>query len=742
MTAKERTMNTSLLLMVPPGVFALGWAIYNFPLSKFGGGMVMLALVTVFFSAFLRVEIPRTKLHLTISDALVFLSLLFYGGGVAIILAILEAAFSSYRLGGGDPERRHVSKRTIIANVLIAGFSTFSTAFLVESLFGPEDAILASGDNTMLAYLLAVMALAQFTTNTFLASAYVAIRNDRRLMDVWNEHYVNALTLFTSGALMAGLSAKAVAQTDMVQFALAVGFFGIVFLTFKRYTDDVRSVSSEVERSEVARAVEAEAHINELNHFVDELRKTADELTESRESYRHAAYHERLTDLPNRSYTIELIDQLLGGQSKEYEPKFAVLLLNLNRFRTINESLGYQTGDRVIKHVAKQLCENVQPGETVGHFGGDQFVVILPGISDVSKVQAFAEDLVTNLSQAIRFKGRQVYTSVSIGIVFNLRGHKNAEDILRDADIAMYHAKDNNKGWTVFDKSMHSRAVSRQRIESDLRYAIVCNELEMFYQPIVDLETMKAAGFEALIRWNHPQKGMVMPNDFIPVSEDTGLIIPMTLHALRTSCSQIIEWQNISAENKYLSVSVNLSGKHFADPGLVEQIKKIIKETGILPETLKLEITESAAMEDAEKAIEKLTEIRELGVKLSMDDFGTGYSSLSYLRRFPVDTLKIDRSFVMGMNESPENDEIVRTIMALAKAVKLNVIAEGIETAEQLELLRRLGCEYGQGYLFSRALPASQIDALLEEPERWRTLVDGASFGTLPKETDISNFAN
>ena len=738
MTPKERIMNTSLLLLVPPGILSVAWALYNFPLNKVGGGMITLALVTIFLSAFVRVEIPRTKLHLTISDALVFLSLLVYGGGVAIILAMLEAGFSSFRLSRITNPGKTISKRTVLANILIAGFSTFATAFLVESLFGHEEAILRSGDNTMLAYLLALIAVAQFATNTFLASAYVAMRSDRKLMDVWNEQCLNALTLFASGALMAGLGAKAVEHMDMPQFALALGFFGLVSLALKRATDDVRNVSSEVERSEVARAAEADAHIAELNHFVDELKRSADELTESRENYRHAAYYDRLTDLPNRTYIIELIDQLLRDEGNS---RFAVLLLNLNRFRTINESLGYQTGDRVIKHVAKQLRELARTGEIVGHFGGDEFAVILPGIAGEESVRTFTEEASKKLAGAIRFKGRQVYTNVGIGVVFNHPSHRKAEDLLRDADIAMYNAKDKNLGWLVFDKTMHSRAVMRQKLETDLRYAIVCNELEMFYQPIVELKSMKLAGFEALVRWNHPQKGMVFPNEFISVSEDTGLIIPMTLQALRTSCSQIVEWQEHSVENRYLTVSVNLSGKHFSDPGLVDQVRKIVKESGIAPETLKLEITESAAMVDAEKAIEKLNEVKKLGVKLSMDDFGTGYSSLSYLRRFPVDTLKIDRSFVSGMDESPENDEIVRTIMALAKAVRLDVVAEGIETVHQLNRLRRLGCEYGQGYLFARPLAVDAVKVLFENGTGWTELMDDPIYEPDINESDYSELS-
>ena len=744
MTANERALNTSILLLIPPGVLALAWAINNFPVGKVGGGLITLSIVTVFFSGFLRIDLPRTKLHLTISDALIFLSLLFYGGGLAIVLAMGEAAFSSLRLGANQAGKSRISMRTILMNVLIAGFSTFTTAFIVKTLFGPEESILLSGNNTSLAYLLALMALSQFAGNTFLAAAYVSKRSGRKLLEVWNEYCFNALTLFCSGALMAGLAAKAVLQTDMVQFAMAVGFFALIYLTYKRYTNDVTLASSEVEKSELARAEEADAHIAELKHYVDELQKTASELTLSRESFRHAAFHDSLTGLPNRSHILECINGLLKRSEADGGKQFALLLLNLDRFRTINESLGYQTGDRVIRHLAKKLQEVAGELDIVGHFSGDDFAVILPHLPRPEAASDFAETLVGCISEAIRFKGRQVYTTASVGIVISGPAYHKAEDILRDADIAMRNAKDGSKGWLVFDKMMHARAVSRQQLETDLRYAIVCNELEMYYQPIVDLETLSLSGFEALVRWNHPQKGMIFPDEFIPVSEDTGLVIPMTLQILRNSCAQVVEWQSRAEHYRNLCISVNLSGKHFGDPALVDQIRKIIDETGIDPLNLKLEITESAAMEDAENTIQKLREIKKTGAKISMDDFGTGYSSLSYLRRFPVDTLKIDRSFISSGDDAAENDEIVKTIMALAKSIGLSVVAEGIEDTQQLANLRRLGCEFGQGYLFSPPLPASKITELIEDKDRWTSLAAGESFCGDTHDSDFlrSEFTN
>ncbi len=707
--------------MMPLGAASVAWAILNFPVEKFGGGLIALSLVTVIFSPYLRIDLSMAKVHLTVSEALIFISMLFYGGAAAVLLAMIEAGYSSLRLSEEGSKRNFATKRTVSINILIAGISTFLTAVIIGSLFSSVDQILESGDNSKLFYLLAAMSFSQFTANTFLVSAYISVRSGRSLFKVWNEHCFGALTLFCSGALLAGLGVKAAGQTDMGMLALAVGFFALIFLTYRQSVNNAKKASSDAERSEIARAEDAEAHVAELKHYVDELTKATEELTESRENYRHAAYHDSLTGLPNRRHIIATINSLLADSANSCN--FAVLLINLNRFRTINESLGYQTGDKVIKHLAGRLTEMARPGDIVGHFGGDQFAFIVGGLSFPAEATDLAESVGRRISDVIIFKGRQVYTSAGIGVVFRDTGHKKAVEILRDADIAMNMAKDGRKSPILFDQSMRSNAVARQQLETDLRYAIVCNELEMFYQPIVDLKTMQLNGFEALVRWNHPQRGMVLPSEFIPLSEDTGLVIPMTLQILRNACSQTVDWQNTIRKNKQLSISVNLSGKHFAEPSLVEQVQTILAETGLDPQCLKLEITESSTMENADSSIEKLNGLRNAGVKLSIDDFGTGYSSLSYLRRFPVDTLKIDRSFVSSLDEAEENDEIVRTIMALANTLKLEVVAEGIENVQQLNHLRRLGCEYGQGYLFAPPLPASAVSEVMDNNDVWRHLL-------------------
>jgi len=393
------------------------------------------------------------------------------------------------------------------------------------------------------------------------------------------------------------------------------------------------------------------------------------------------------------------------------------LFLDLNRFKTINDSLGHMMGDRLIKNVAKRLS-NIAGENIVGRFSGDEFALILPEIDKTTDVTGFADRIAARLAEPYSLIGRKVFTSACIGIAFGNGGYRRAEDLLRDADIAMYYAKDSKQNFVVFDKQMHTKAVSQLQLETDLRHAIERKEFEIYYQPIVNLDNGAVSGFEALVRWNHPKHGLISPSDFIPVSESTDLIVPLTLMILQESCRQVGEWSK-DAQNRSLFVSVNLSGKHFDHPDLVEQIKDVLDETRFDPTCLKLEITETAVMENAETAISMLKSIKELGVKISIDDFGTGYSSLSYLHKFPIDTLKIDRSFVNSIDDGSENEEIVRTIVALAKALNLTVVAEGIENVNQFQYLSMLGCESGQGYLFSRPLPATEIVKLINDEAPW-----------------------
>jgi diguanylate cyclase (GGDEF)-like protein len=724
MERKDKLVNLCTLLLLPPGAAAIVWAVYGFPAEKMDAGLAILSIVMVFFSSYLRIQLPRTKIHLTISDALIIVALLMYGGHITIILAALESGFTSLML------RRQgvtIKTKTIGLNILIAAISVFTTAQIAGYFFGDFAVVSEAKDITAFVTLLVTMAMSQFIVNSVLVSLFISIKSASSWMKVWNEYCFNALVMYLTGAVMAGLITKAMQQINVYLFGFVIGFFVVVYMTYRRYVDDVKRTAAQAEESERNRAEQAETHVIELEHYVSQLEKSGEALRESREKFRHAAYHDALTGLPNRNYFVDQIKLLLEKSKDTPDHKFSVLFLDLNRFKTMNDSLGHFMGDCLILQVSERLAEMLKDGDVVGRFSGDEFSIILPRISRVEEATDFAEHVARRIAEPFELQGRQVFTSVSIGIVFGSYQYNNAEDILRDADIAMYQAKDAHKDYIIFDKTMHTNAVKMLEIETDLRFAIERDEIELFYQPIISLEDAKLSGFEALARWNHPQRGMVAPYEFIPVAESTGLIVPMTLILLRKACEQIVKWQLGSPGNERLTISVNLSGKHFAHPDLVDDISRILKETYLFPGALKLEITESAMMENADNAIAMLKQIRATGVQLSIDDFGTGYSSLSYLHRFPINTLKVDRSFVSSMEEGTENGEIVRTVIALAKALNLDVVAEGIESIHQLHQLRILGCEYGQGYLFSRPLPVAEIDKIIDDPSRWQNIIGNYS---------------
>ena len=480
-------------------------------------------------------------------------------------------------------------------------------------------------------------------------------------------------------------------------------------------------IKTERERAEIA-----ENYIKELQDYVSGQEKTNQSLKESKEKFRHIAFHDVLTGLPNRSLFLETLKFVLERHKQTSNSNFAVLFLDLNRFKTINDSLGHSTGDRLILAVAKRLTDLARNNDLVARFSGDEFGIILNNVSGIEEIIVLADSIKQEIANPFFIGERQVFSSASIGIAVGNKHYVESEEILRDADIAMYHAKENETGIAVFNKSMYTKALTLLQLETDLRKAIERNELLAFFQPIVELSTMNLVGFEALIRWKHPTRGLVSPGEFIPISEDTNLIIPMTLWMLKHTCEQVVKWQKMSPLNKNMFLSVNLSGKHFGEKQLVSQVKRILDETGMNPACLKLEITESAVMGNAESAISMLKQLKMIGVQLSIDDFGTGYSSLSYLHRFPIDTLKVDRSFVSTMEDGSENGEIVRTIISLAKTLGMNVVAEGIETVHQVHQLRILECEYGQGYLFSRPVPIEEAQVLIEDRARWQKLLPSA----------------
>ncbi|HEX8853774.1 MAG TPA: EAL domain-containing protein, partial [Pyrinomonadaceae bacterium] len=400
---------------------------------------------------------------------------------------------------------------------------------------------------------------------------------------------------------------------------------------------------------------------------------------------------------------------------------FAVLFLDLDRFKIVNDSLGHMVGDQLLVGIGRRLETCLRPGDTVARLGGDEFTILLEDLNDAEEAIEVAGRLQKEVSLPFNLNGHEVFTTVSIGIALSTTGYERPEEVLRDADTAMYRAKTQGKArHEVFDKAMHARALNLLQLETDLRRAVEREEFFLHYQPIVSLETGLIRGFEALVRWQHPERGPVSPIDFIPVAEETGLIIPIGEWVLAEACREVKRWQAMFPSYPPLQISVNISGKQLMKSDLIEQVRRVLHETGIEARALKLEITESIMMENIESAISILNHLRALGVELSIDDFGTGYSSLSYLHRFPVSTLKIDRSFVGRMDGNNENAEIVRTIVMLARNLDMDVIAEGVETESQVTQLRALRCEYGQGYHFSKPVDGAGVAALLTNNQTYR----------------------
>jgi diguanylate cyclase (GGDEF)-like protein/PAS domain S-box-containing protein len=429
----------------------------------------------------------------------------------------------------------------------------------------------------------------------------------------------------------------------------------------------------------------------------------------------HDAFHDALTGLPNRARFMEQLEASIKEATRNNEHIFAVLFLDLDRFKIINDSIGHMVGDQLLIGISQRLLKNLRVGDKVARLGGDEFTILLNNIKDATDAIEIADRILKQVAQPFNLGGYETFTTASIGIALFSPDYAQPEDLLRDADTAMYQAKSLGKArYVIFDKGMHVHAMNLLKLETDLRRAIDRKEFFVMYQPIVSLETGRLSGFEALVRWQHPERGLIYPSEFIAVAEETGFIVSIGQWMLLESCRQMRRWQEKLSDDQPLSISVNLSSKQFAHSDLLDQIMRTLDVTGLDPHSLKLEITESIVMQNIDVATGMLEQLRALGVELSIDDFGTGYSSLSYLHRLPIDTLKIDRSFVSHIVESNENKEIVRTIIMLAQNLGMGVIAEGVETRGQVELLRELNCQSGQGYLFAKPLDADSATVLIE----------------------------
>lgn len=433
------------------------------------------------------------------------------------------------------------------------------------------------------------------------------------------------------------------------------------------------------------------------------------------EKLHYNANHDPLTNLPNRLLFLDRLGHALQRNLRRQDYRFAVLFLDLDGFKDINDSLGHAYGDLLLQAIAHRLQQCLRPEDTLARLGGDEFTMLIEEVTTPQTVITITQRIHQVLQQPFNLNGQEIFTNTSIGIALNHSHYRHPQDVLRDADTAMYQAKAAGKGrYAIFNQTMHKHVVQRLQRKNDLRRAIERQELILYYQPIICLQTGQLQGFEALVRWNHPEDGLIMPGEFIAIAEETGLIVPMGDWILREACEQIVKLQHHFPHLPHLQISVNISSRQLHDQRLMETLDQILVDTQIDPQHLKLEITESLLMDNLALATEVLVEFRRRQIQISLDDFGTGYSSLSYLHRFPINTLKVDRSFIMSMEPNDENSAIVRTILTLAHTLGLDVIAEGIETESQLTQLRWLGCELGQGYYFSPPIAPSKLIEFLE----------------------------
>ena len=390
-----------------------------------------------------------------------------------------------------------------------------------------------------------------------------------------------------------------------------------------------------------------------------------------------------------------------------------MILLDLDRFKVINESVGHAVGDRLLAAVGQRLVGSLRPSDTVARFGGDEFGIVLDPVTDADEARRIAERIGNELRAPFPMGGREWFISASLGIALGRAGRATPGELLREAEIAMVRAKgDPSRRYALFEPSMSDQTMDRIDMENDLRRALERGELRVHYQPLVDLASDRIVGFEALVRWQHPVRGLVPPLAFIPLAEETGLIVPLGRWVLETACRQAVRWHASRPGGPRRLMSVNLSARQFVQPDLVDQVDSILAETGMDPSLLELEITESVVMDQSEVGVRTLSRLRDMGVRLVLDDFGTGYSSLSYLRHLPLDTIKIDRTFVAGLDGQADRS-IVEAVISLAHGLRISVVAEGIETEEQFEMLRGMGCDVGQGYLFARPMPAAEAGRLL-----------------------------
>jgi diguanylate cyclase (GGDEF)-like protein len=427
----------------------------------------------------------------------------------------------------------------------------------------------------------------------------------------------------------------------------------------------------------------------------------------------HDAFHDALTGLPNRALFLDRLSHVLGAAARHPGDRFAVLFLDLDRFKVINDSLGHAAGDHLLVAVGGRLAESIRPGDTVARLGGDEFGLLLEGIRGLEDAAQVADRVHHALAQSVEISGQELFVTASIGIAVQSPRYRTPDEVLRDADVAMYQAKLKGKACSVvFDSVMHGSVVERMQLEADLRRAVEHGEgFTLQYQPIVALRTGRLIGVEALARWQHPVRGSLPAAEFVALAEESGAIVPLGEWAIRAACAQLRAWQERSPALAAVPVSVNVSARQFHRPDVVDALRRVVREAGVDPRLVAIEITESAIMDDVEESAEKLARLREIGIQIHVDDFGTGYSSLSYLHRFPITAVKIDRSFVAALVGQPESADVVKAIVSIAESLDFDVIAEGVEAEGHVAKLEELRCRYGQGRFLAPPMDASALEA-------------------------------
>ncbi|MFN7931510.1 MAG: EAL domain-containing protein [Blastocatellia bacterium] len=772
----------------------------------------LIAIVTVGIGAHLNVKIPRVKVWVSVSDAFIFLSYLVFGGPATILLAALEAFYSSFK--------HNKTKFFHYYNAGIMACSWGVTDYVLHQSFGPVSELVSAPLSNRFVIFVSALGLLQYTTNSIFIAAGLALRFGYNFLATWQQHLLYTSLTYLVAASAAGGAAKLVGIAGFYAFFGLIPIAAIVYLTYRTYYEMVEAQNLQIEqaRKHVAELEESEGrfrsafdhtavgmalvepsgNIVQVNQALCQitghneaelLRSTFSVLTHHAETEKvqmlvgqllrrqfpmfefeteyinkaqetiwvhlcvslardintkadrlifqlqnitdrkraearlqHDAMHDAMTGLPNRVLFMTHLKRVIDRAKRNPERLFAVLFLDLDRFKIINDSLGHVAGDQLLTEAAHRLQGCLRLGDTIARLGGDEFVVLLEDLATFDEAHMVAQRIQAEITRPFTLHGQQVFTTVSIGIAQGTYRYETPEEMLRDADTAMYRAKAQGTArCEVFDEGMHSAAVYRLQLESDMRRAIDKREFVLNYQPIVALETGELRGFEALVRWQHPERGMIPPSEFIPIAEETGLIVALGEWVLREACQQLARWHQAYPDRMAIQMCINLSAKQFLQADLITLIQSLLQQINIDPRSLKLEITESTVMGNVDKGISLMKQIRALGIALSVDDFGTGYSSLSYLPHFPLDTLKIDRSFVSQMSSNRENVEVVRAVIALANSLQMETVAEGVETNAHWEQLHALGCGYGQGYFFSVPVDAGQAGDLMKHNKLWQS---------------------